>query len=59
MQTKRVPTSVSLDPELMRRVKQHLRDPVRQRTQYGALSRLIEALLWGWVREQDNKGANQ
>jgi hypothetical protein len=55
---KRKPTSFSLDRELVRRVRDLQTDPLTGRTRYGSMSRLIEALLWAWVKNEQGQVPN-
>ena len=45
---------IRVDPELKRRIEDHLRDPVTGGLQQGAISHLGRRLFTLWCDEQDN-----
>lgn len=53
MSKETLPLNVRIPVSVMHRVKEKLRDPVYNRTRYGAMSNLITRLLMNWLEEAD------
>ena len=51
----RYPTSIRIDPEIVKEVRRLQYDPVTRRTRHGSLSDLITKLLLDWIAEQNYK----
>jgi len=45
--------TIKLPPDLIDRVRDRLKDPLRNKTKHGSLGTLIEALLYEWDRKND------
>lgn len=50
-----LPLNVRIPVSVMHRVKAKLRDPVYDRTRYGAMSGLVTRLLMNWLEEGEEK----
>ena len=47
----KIQTKVWLSRECYNRLQLTLLDPMYGRAKYGSYSKLVEALLWGWLRQ--------